>query len=457
MSQSQVTNSATSRHGLWSSRLRFILATTGAAVGLGNIWKFPYMAGDNGGSAFVLVYLLCVIGVGVPIMLAEIISGKLGRCNAVTSLRELARKAKHSERWSWLGWWGSCTLILVLAFYSVVSGWSLAYIYYAASGQLQGLNPHDIQQLWTHLSASPHLQLLLHGLFMALTVLVVAQNLQSGLERAATWLMPALFAILVVLVGYAAHTPGFTQAWQFLLSFKLTAITPAVVISALGHAFFSLAIGAGCLLAYGCYLPEDTPIGAAAASITLLNLLVALLAGIAIFSLVFSYGLSPSEGPSLMFQVLPIAFARMGGGALFGSLFFILLLFAAWTSSISLAEPLVVLLMEKCDVKRIKAALLVGSFAWLLGIGSALSFNSWQHITLFNHWTIFTATTDITTNVLLPLGGLGYAIFAGYILNQKAAAKGLGLSPWAFNVWRYLLRWVSPMAILIILGKGWMA
>lgn len=445
-----------SAQGQWSSRLSFVLAATGAAVGLGNIWKFPYMVGDNGGSAFVLVYLICVVLIGMPVMVAEILIGRCGRQNPVNSLASLARVVGYSERWSWVGWWGAGTLLIVLSFYSVVSGWSLAYIQYAWTGVLSGLDAAGVNHVWQDFLVNPWRLLAWHTVFMVLTVWVVVHGVRQGLERAVRWMMPALFLILLLLVAYAYTTNGFGQAVRFLFDFHVHKITMSVVISAMGHALFSLAVGAGCLLVYGSYLPAETRIGSTVTVITVLNLLVAVLAGLAIFPLVFAHHLTPQEGPGLMFEVLPIAFAQMPGGQFFGGLFFILLLFAAWTSSISLLEPLVVLVMERFSMGRLRAGILVGILAWLLGILSLLSFNVWADYRLLGRWTIFGALTDLSTNVMLPVGSLGFAVFVGWRMSDKTVRASLAVRhERLYRLWIFLLRFITPLGITVILVSAW--
>jgi NSS family neurotransmitter:Na+ symporter len=435
----------------WSSRLGFILAATGAAVGLGNIWKFPYMAGDNGGSAFVLVYLICVAFIGIPLMLAEMIIGRRGQQNPVNSLQTLALEANRSPAWSIVGWLGAVTLLLVLSFYSVVAGWSIAYMFRAWMGTFNHLDVAAINTLWENFLADPWQLMFWHALFMILTMWVVERGVESGLEKASEIMMPALFLVLIVLVVYAYFNGDFQSGFNFLFSFKLQKVSPQVVISAMGHAFFTLAIGAGCMLVYGSYLTRDVRLGGAVITIVILDVLVAILAGLAIFPIVFAYHLTPESGPGLMFQILPIAFAKMVGGQLFGGLFFVLLLFAAWTSSISIAEPLVILLTERHGFSRLNAAIIVGLVAWLLGLGSLLSFNVWQNFKVFNHWNVFGAITDVATNILLPLGGLGYAIFAGWVMKPEIAAQELKIRPWLFRIWLFLVRYVVPLAIIIIM------
>lgn len=438
--------------GQWSSKLSFILATTGAAVGLGNIWKFPYMAGDNGGSAFVMVYLICVVLIGLPVMLSEMIIGRRGRANPVNALKKVALEAKHSKAWGLLGFWGAATLLIVLSFYSVVAGWSLAYIFRALSGEFNGLNAKQISLIWTNFLGDPWQLLVWHGIFMFITLFVVARGVQSGIEKAANIMMPLLFFILIILVGYATGTGGFEQAVHFLFDFNYHKITADVVIAAMGHAFFTLAIGAGCMLVYGSYLKHHIHLGGAVLAIAGLDVLVALLAGLAIFPIIFAHHLTPAGGPGLMFQILPIAFAKMGGGQWFGALFFILLLFAAWTSSLSLAEPLVILLIEKYHKSRLSAAILVGVVAWSMGIVSLLSFNTWQHFKLFGQWNLFTAITDLATNIMLPIGGILFAIFAAWVMPKYMSQQELAFpQQFLYQIWRFLTRFVAPIAILIIL------
>lgn len=436
----------------WSNQIGFILATTGAAVGLGNIWKFAYMAGNNGGSAFVLIYLICVVCVGIPLMMGEMTLGRLGRSDAITSLQYLAKQYKTHPAWRYLGWLGALTLLFVLSFYSVVAGWSLFYVVKSSTNQLTQLSAPQLQTLWHQLLNSPLTLLSYHALFMLMTVSVVARGVQKGLEKAARMMMPALFAILIILVCYATSTPGFSKGLHFLFHFDLSKITPSIAISALGHAFFTLAVGAGCILVYGAYLPDHARIGRTVMVITVLDVSVAILSGLAIFPLVFTYHLAPTSGPGLMFETLPIAFAQMGGGRWFGSLFFILLLFAAWTSSISLVEPWVALLVERFRLKRPTACWLIGSVAWVLGFATVLSFNQWAHFKPFLNRGLFDLITDTTTNIMLPLGGLGFAWFVAHHIPHSALKQALSFKRSAyFKLWYFGIRYTVPIGIVLIL------
>lgn len=435
----------------WSSRLGFILATTGAAVGVGNIWKFPYMAGDNGGSAFVLLYLLGVLIIGIPVMLGEMAIGFRGRCNQVDCLKKVAIEMGASPKWEALGWMGVLALLLVLSFYSVISGWSIAYLYYSLSGQIAGADPAHVASLWTSFISSPSKVIINHSVFMILTMWVVERGVQNGLEKSSKFMMPMLFLVLIGLDIYGATTSGFSHAWHFLFDLKLNEITGAVVISAVGHAFFTLAVGVGCMLVYASYVPRDSKIYGPVIAIAILDILVALLAGMAIFPIVFTYGLNPQGGPGLIFQTLPLAFATMPGGQIISALFFLLFIFAAWTSSISMAEPIVVMLAEKYLGTRLKATIVVGLVAWLIGLALCLSFNVWSEIKLFNRWDIFTSVTDLATNIFQPIGGFLFAIFAGFVLTKKASQDALRFPrPWLHSTWLFLIRYVAPIGILVV-------
>ncbi|MBM94145.1 MAG: sodium-dependent transporter [Legionellales bacterium] len=435
----------------WSNQIGFILATTGAAVGLGNIWKFAYMAGTHGGSAFVLIYLLCVLLVGIPLMMGEMTLGRLGRSDAITSLQRLAQTHHAHPAWRYLGWLGAITLLCVLSFYSVVAGWSLCYWLKAATNSFYHVSTSHIQTLWSNLLNDPVQLMTYHALFMLMTVGVVAQGIQKGLEKAARMLMPALFIILIGLVIYSLNTPGAAQGIDFLFHFNLSNITPTIAISALGHAFFTLAVGAGCILVYGAYLPDQAPIARTVLVITALDVLVAILSGLAIFPLVFTYHLSPASGPGLMFETLPIIFSQMAAGRWFGSLFFMLLLFAAWTSSISLLEPWVALLVERFNFRRKPACYLMGGIAWILGLVTVLSFNHWSNFKPLLNATLFDLITDTTTNLLLPLGGLGFAWFAGHYIPEDALKKALNFKHvLSFKFFQFNLKYTVPLGILVI-------
>jgi NSS family neurotransmitter:Na+ symporter len=462
-----MTNKRVSVHGMWSSRAVFVMATVGSAVGLGNVWKFPYITGEYGGGAFVLVYLLCIALIGIPIMMAEILLGRRGRASPISTMRQLAREENSSPAWALVGYSGVVAGFLILSFYSVIAGWALAYVFQAAGGGLNDVTAAGAESLFGDLVGSPGQLLVWHSVFIVMTTAVVARGVRHGLERAVTILMPALFVMLVVMVGYAYVEGDFARGLHFLFDvdfsrvFQLCTGTAAElecrfsgepVLVAMGHAFFTLSLGMGAIMAYGAYVPEHASITGATITIAVADTVVALLAGLAIFPIVFATGLEPGAGPGLIFQTLPIAFGNMPGGQLFGTVFFVLLVFAAWSSSISIAEPAVAWLVELRGWSRVNAAVLVGALAWLLGIGSALSFNLWsgEEYQLFGK-TLFDLKDFLASNIMLPLGGLLIALFVAYGAGRHMALEELAISRQRlFDTWWFVIRFVAPVGIAIV-------
>ncbi len=437
-------------HGQWSSRWAFILAATGSAVGLGNIWRFPYITGENGGGAFLFIYVLCVLVVGIPIMMAEVMLGRRGRQAPINTMRTLAREEGQSEWWQCIGWMGILAGFLVLTFYSVVAGWTLAYVVRAATGIFNGTTAEGARTIFTQLISDPERLLAWHTIFMALTIIVVARGVSGGLERTVRFLMPTLFIILIVLVGYAMTTEKFVDGLMYLFTPDFSKITAAGVFIALGQAFFSLSLGMGAIMIYGAYLPQETSIASTSCIIAFTDTFVAILAGIAIFPIVFTYGLEPSEGSGLIFKTLPIAFGQMPFGQLFGTLFFVLLMFAALTSAISLLEPVVTWLVENHGMSRVMATSTSGTVAWLIGIGCLLSLNVWSGATLWG-MTFFDLVEGLTANILLPLGGLLMAVFAAWLMSRQSTVDELALGDGAvYSAWRGLLRYVAPIFVVLI-------
>ncbi|MEE4249859.1 MAG: sodium-dependent transporter [Alcanivoracaceae bacterium] len=454
--------SSASLNGIWTSRWVFILAATGSAVGLGNIWKFPYITGEYGGGAFVLMYLLIIALVGVPVMVAEVMMGRRGGMSPINSMKKLAGQAEVSSRWKGLGYLGALAGFLILTFYSVIAGWALYYIV-AMPTVLVGADAVQVAAVFDGLLASPLTMLLCHSLFMMLTVAVVLQGIHRGLQRAVQVLMPALFIMLLVLLGYAMTTGGFNEAVAFMFTVDFSKLSSDAVLVAMGHSFFTLSLGLGAIMAYGAYMPREVSgkdgrkrpvsIGSTVLTIAFLDTLVALVAGLCIFPVVFANGLEPAAGPGLLFQTLPLAFAQMPAGVWFGGLFFVLVLFAAWSSSISLLEPLVAWLVE-AGWSRTKATMLLGLAAWLIGIGSVLSFNLWSETTLFGK-TIFGVLDFLTTNIMLPLGGLLIALFAGWVMKDSHARKELNMTSFKVYLgWRVAVRILAPLAILAVFAHG---
>ncbi|NWN83599.1 MAG: sodium-dependent transporter [Halomonas sp.] len=437
----------------WSTRRAFILAVTGAAVGLGNIWRFPYITGENGGAVFLVLYVAFVLLLGLPVMMAEIMVGRAGRRSPVASLGHLAVAAGASRHWRLLGLFGAFTVFCILSFYSVVSGWSIEFLVASTNGDFRGVAPAEIGAGFDAFLADPGRMIFNHTLFLLMTISVVAVGVAKGLERLNNVLMPLLYLLLVMLAGYAATTSGFGTALAWLFKPDFSAVTPLVVMHAMGHAFFTLAVGACALMAYGAYMPEQQSLPRAVGAVAILDVAVALLAGIAIFSVVFSQGMDPSEGPGLMFVTLPIAFAELPGGALWLSMFFLLLLLATWTSSINLAEPMVSTL-QGLGLPRAIAAALVGLAVWLLGLLTVFSFSSlaeWRPLFGMNG---FELVSTIPPEVFLPLGGMLIAIFAAWVLPEAMARRALGVNNGGFALWRAVTRWIAIPLTLVVLVAG---
>lgn len=443
-------NTQKSIHGEWSSRFAFVLAATGSAVGLGNIWKFPYITGENGGGAFVLVYLCCVLLIGIPIMMAESMLGRKTRKNPINAMQQLTQEANADPHWHYLGWMGVIAGFFILSYYSVIAGWSIAYIFKAFFGAFSGGDAKDMQELFATFTGSPLSLGFWHTLFMVLTMAIVSRGVQSGLEKTVRLLMPGLFVLLMLLVGYAMTTGAYDRGIDFLFKPDFSKIDANAILTAMGHAFFTLSLGMGAIMAYGAYLPSGISIAKTSLIVAAADTTVALLAGIAIFPVVFANNLEVGAGPGLIFQTLPIAFGNMTGGWLVGVLFFIMLAFAALTSAISLIEPAVAWLVEEHNFERRKACLYSGFATWLLGMGTVLSFNSWAALKFFDK-TIFQLLDYLTANLMLPIGGFCIAIFAGWIMSTEHSADELGLSHSMFyKIWQILVRYISPAAVFLV-------
>ena len=450
----------TSIHGQWSSRWIFILAATGSAVGLGNIWRFPYLAGENGGGAFVLVYLFCVVMMGIPIMMAEILLGRRGRKSPVNTMYTLAAEEGLNSNWYLLGWLGVIAGFIILSYYSVIAGWTIAFIFKTGMGDFIGLNADQTTAIFSELISNPVVLLFWHTIFMFLTIYVVSRGVKSGLEQAVKFLMPALFILLLIMVAYAMSTEKFFDGLSYLFIPDFDSLADKnlfsdVFLPALGQAFFSLSIGMGAIMIYGSYLSKESSITFNCFVIALADTSVAILAGVAIFPIVFTYGLEPSGGPGLIFISLPIAFGQMPFGTFFGSLFFILLMFAAWTSSISLLEPAVSWLVENRNMTRIKAAYIAGFIAWFLGLLTVLSFNHWAFEFTFagtiKENGLFDIFDILTSNIMLPLGGVLVAIFTSWLMSRSSTIDELGVGDKnIYKIWRFIVRYIAPLGVIII-------
>lgn len=433
----------------WLGRWGFMLAATGSAVGLGNIWKFPYMTGEYGGGAFVLVYLVCILLVGVPVMMAEIAFGRRGRGSPVDAFRRVATESGRSPMWSVLGWMSMLCGFLILSFYVVVAGWSFSYLWKSLSGGLSAESVGALADVFDANNADPLNLGFWSTLVTLVTMLVVGKGVQKGIERSVSWMMPGLVLMLVLLIGFGAFSGGFGDAFAFLFSFNAGSLSSEGLLAALGHAFFTLSLAAGAILTYGSYLPRSASIGRTTLAVALADTVVALMAGLAIFPVIFANGMDPAGGPGLIFMSLPIAFQAMPLGTLFEILFFLMLSMAALTSSISMVEATVSWLCDSKGFTRRWASLATGLVLWLLSTAAMLSFNLGADWTLAGK-TFFDWLDYLTSRWLMPLGGLGTVLVAGFLLKKSVMRDELGLGPRLYTLWLLMARYVSPLGILVI-------
>ena len=439
----------TSLHGHWTSRLVFILAVTGSAVGLGNVWKFPYVAGQNGGGAFVLVYLFCVFLIGMPVMMSEILIGRRGRRNPVTTMRILGEEEASSAHWKWVGYLAITGSILILSYYSVIAGWTLIYVYNSAAGAFSGANAAEVTATYEGFAGNWWVTSFAHTLFMAGTIGLVSRGVKRGLERAVRVMVPGLIILMVVLLVYSARTGYFMQGVEFLFAPDFAKLTWTSVMIAMGQAFFTLSIGIGAVMAYGAYLPQETSIPGTSAVVICADTLIALLAGLIVFPLVFANDMDPAEGPGLLFLTLPGAFGQMTGGIALAAVFFLLLSFAAWTSAISLMEPAVAWVVEKFERTRRQAAVMVGLLVWTLGFATVASFSLLRNVH-FLKGSIYENIDHLTSNIMLPLGGFFMVVFAGWVMCRNSTAEELGGAGLIYTLWQFSARYIAPVAILFI-------
>ncbi|MBN56939.1 sodium-dependent transporter [Thalassolituus sp. UBA3500] len=481
-------------HGIWASRWTFILAAVGSAVGLGNIWKFPYITGEYGGGAFVMVYLLCILSVGIPVMMAEVLLGRKARMSPINTMHRLTAKYKAPAFFSGIGWMGAVAGFFILSFYSVIAGWTLYYSQAMVTGTFVDISAEDAGALFGGLLADPGTLIGYHTLFLFLVGFVISRGVHRGLETSLRLLMPLLFVMLLVLLGYSLTTPGFSQGWDFLFRFEPEKLTQEAVVTALGHSFFTLSLGMGAIMAYGAYMPANSRLGKTILTVGALDTLVALVAGLVIFPIVFSNGLEPGSGPGLMFQTLPIAFGQLPGGVVIGTAFFVLVAIAAWSSAISLAEPAVAWAVEK-GFSRGRATIAVCALAWVIGLGTVMSFNEWENHQYFvsvegvdsagevqhdefllyadvgtlkeslgstggleyevKGKTFFDVLDFLTTNILLPVGGVLISLFVGWFMTRRAIADEARMkSERLLTLWRFMIRVVSPLAVLFVFYHG---
>jgi len=425
----------------FTSKFGVIAAAAGSAIGLGNIWKFPYEVGVNGGGAFLLLYLFFILAFGVPVMLSELLIGRTTQKNVFGAFKELAPKSP----WFLVGTMGVVAAFLILSFYSVVAGWTLEYVYLSISNGLANKTPDDINRLFDSFMADSLRPSFWTLLFLVMTALIVIGGVKNGIEKYTKILMPMLLVIIVILDVKALSLEGAGKGLSFLFNPDFSKITGSVILSALGQAFFSLSIGMGVIATYGSYIPKNQKLGSTAVSVSLADTLIALLAGIAIFPAVFAFGMEPAQDEGLVFRVLPNIFNQMTGGYVFALMFFLLLSIAALTSSISLLEVIVAYLSEEWGVKRKVASWATTSVVAVLAVLCVLFKN------------VFSTFAYISSNVLLPLGGLLIVLFVGYVMKKQKVLMELeahGEKVLYFNIFYFIVRYVAPVAIAIVFIKG---
>ncbi|MGP9678006.1 sodium-dependent transporter [Halomonas sp. AOP27-A1-41] len=441
-----------SGHNVWTHKGTFLLAAVGSAVGLGNLWRFPYLTGENGGGAFILVYAVTILAVGTPILIAETMLGRTSRQSPIMGMRHLTKTHKASRAWELIGWLGAASAFLILSFYSVIAGWALHYTGLMLTGSLVGADAQTMAASFDALLASPSLMTLYHTLFIAASALIVSMGVHRGIETGLRIMMPALCIILTVVLVYSVMNGDIRAAARFLLTFNIADLSLEGWLQAVGQSFFTLSLGMGAIMAYGAYMPGDASLTRTAIGVAIVDTAIAMVAGLAIFALVFGAGLETGQGPGLMFVTLPLAFAEMPLGALIGGVFFILVLGAAISSSISLIEPVAAFLVERFNLTRPQAVIIVVVAAWAMGLLTVASFNIGAEDSLFHHLFGRSAfdVIELLTNIFMPLGGLMIALFAGWVLTQSEVMKELDTTHGWFISWRFLVRFVAPTAVAFV-------
>ncbi len=430
-----------SKRGQWTSTFGFIMAAAGSQIGLGNLWKFPYLAGSNGGGAFVFVYLIIVLLVGFTLMLGEVLIGRHTQLGAVGAYKKL------SKRWTWLGGLGVLAGFLILSFYSVVGGWVINYMVRSITGIL---GTADFGAFITG-SVEP---ILYHAIFMLINLVIVMAGISGGIERASKIMMPALFIMTIIVMIRSLTLDGAMEGVKFLLAPNFSVIDGSVILAALGQVFFSLSLGMGCMITYGSYLGKDENLVKSSLATPLMDTAIAILAGLTILPAVFAFGFDPSEGPGLLFVTLPSVFSKMPFGNFFAFIFFTLVFFAALTSAISLLEVTVAYLVDQFNWNRKKATFAMTFVIFLIGAAASLGLGIWDHITVLPGKDIFDSLDFTASNILLPLGGMLMSIFIGWFWgldNAIREATNEGTLPFKFApVWGFLIKYVAPIAIALV-------
>lgn len=446
----------------WSSKLGFLMALIGGAVGLGSIWRFPYLVGENGGGAFILIYLCTSLLIALPILIAEIMLGRMGKKSPITSISLLVEKYKKSPFWKLIGYFALLSSAILLSYYAVIGGWTLKYFFSSFTGHFQSIQPAQSQAFYTHFMQSAGDVVFWHALFMGMICLVILAGVQKGIERTVAVMTPLLFCVLVGLIAYACTLKGFPNALNYTLDFDFSKVKAGTFLAAIGHSFFSLSVGQGAMMMYGAYSTQDSNIPNSSAKVFASTAFVATGASVIIFTFIFTFGLATSQGTGLTFVTLPIAFGQMGlVGLVVGTFFFLLLSIAAIGPSISLLQPSTVWLQERLALKRLHAVLLAVAVIFSFGLFSAFSGNLLKDVHplawlgVLKEKNIMDTLDYLCSNIVMLLGVLGMTLFVGWALPKKVVAEALnvpasGPKPVWFTLWFFFVRYFAPTGILIV-------
>ena len=459
-------------HGQWSRRATFISAAVGSAIGLGNIWRFPYLVGEYGGLLFVLIYLICAALVGLPLVIAEVMIGRMGRQSPINSIRQVAEQSGRSRHWQFIGWVMIVAGFFILSFCSVVAGWSMAYVFRSALGGFDGITEDDVSRIFGSFISDPEKMLAWHTLFLLMTYYIVSHGIYRGIELALKILMPVLLAVLILLLGYAISFGHFIDGLGQMLTPDVGRLSDVkrlglVILVAMEQAFFTLGLGVGAMAIYGAYSPSNMSIAGVSITVVLLDMLFAVVVGLVISAIVlasgldiaaFNNGLSGVYGPGQIFQTLPMGFGHMPWGSLFGGLFFLLIVIVLLMSSIALLEPIVAYLIERYEWERRYAAGVTASIAWMLGLITIFSFSVGSDVYPFASLgilvdkTIYHLLDILVSHILLPFSGLLIVVFAGWILPWRTTEDELSMGEnCKFALWRLAVRYITPVLLLIVL------
>ncbi len=441
-----------STRGNWGSKVGFVLAASGSAVGLGNIWRFPYAAGKNGGALFVLFYLLSIFLIALPVLIAETSLGRFSGKNPVGAFKAI----KPQGPWKLVGYLGVITGVMILSYYSMIAGWTLGYFFKAVTGKFKEMTAGAADKMFNTFTTDMGMQILLLAIFLALTVYVVSRGVSGGIERFSKILMPGLFLILILLLIRSLTLDGASKGLEFYLKPDFSALNAKIIIEAMGQAFFSLSLGMGAMITYGSYLSKKESLPSCTSWVAFFDTFIAIMAGFIIFPAIFSQGMNPAEGPGLVFNVLPVIFAKIPGGVIFGALFFLLLCIAALTSTVSLLEVACAYCIDEKKWSRKKSAVLMGLITLVFGIPSVLSYSDIQFfkkLPLFNI-SFFALMDKMWSELSLSIGALLLAIFVGYVWKTSNALKEIseGTKKFKFALfWSISVKILSPLLIMAVL------